>query len=109
MRSEDSFEDDDFLYGFSGGGITLSVFPPTPEQMEAEKSARAKLFGEDPFSGSTEKHIQFMLNSPMFQNNDGFTAMNDTYPTSSLDEMYETNQNSGTSELDEFYKELDVT
>ena len=67
------------------------------------------MFGEDPFSGSTEKHIQWMLNSPMFQNNDGFTAMNDCYPTSTLDEMYETNQNSCTSELDEFYKELDVT
>jgi hypothetical protein len=78
-------EDDDFYGGFFSGGTVMTPDYPSKEQLQAEEDVRAVLFkdmrSEDKsfftFGYPKKDAFNTMLNSPMFQNNDGFTAMND--------------------------------
>jgi hypothetical protein len=84
MKVEDE-DDDDFYGGFFSGGTVMTPDYPSKEQLKAEEDVRAILFkhmhsqDKSSFTFGYPKKDAFntMLNSPMFQNNDGFTAMND--------------------------------
>lgn len=75
-------EDDDDWFGFGmSGGTTMTPDYPSKEQQEAENEVRASLFKdlENANNWTPPKEFVYstMLNSYMFQNTDGFTAMND--------------------------------
>ena len=84
IATDDSIEieDDDFYGGFFSGGTVMTPDYPSKEQLQAEEDVRAILFKEfvqkDYIYKKPKREVyNIMLNSPMFQNNDGFTAMND--------------------------------
>ena len=76
-------EDEDWMYGGTmSGGTTMTPDYPSKEQLQAEEDVRAVLFKEFVrkeliYNKPTREVFHAILNSPMFQNNDGFTAMND--------------------------------
>jgi hypothetical protein len=71
INLEKEKDDDDFddYFPMSGGGISMGLDGPSREQLDAENHVRSILFNK-------KIDLQTMLASPMFQNNDGFTAMN---------------------------------
>jgi hypothetical protein len=79
--SNDDYDDD---FPMMSGGISMGLDGPSQEQLEAERRVRSILFnngvpykeGNPGVNRKLSYALQGMLSSPMFQNNDGFTAMN---------------------------------
>ncbi len=81
-QDDEEDDEDDFYGGFFSGGTIMTPDYPSKEQMQAEEDVRAVLFKDlyNKYHRDDKVTIEMhniMLNSPMFQNNDGFTAMND--------------------------------
>lgn len=80
QKTKEELEDEWIWEGFISGGTVMTPDYPTKEQQDAEKEVRATLFKDihsDGWYKPTDTVYNAMLTSPMFQNNDGFTAIND--------------------------------
>ncbi len=82
VNHEDEDDYDPWMYcGTVYDGTSVHSIYPSKEQHAAEKEVRAALFNDikvNQYNNYEMDSIYTALsNSPMFQNNDGFTAMND--------------------------------